>query len=198
MLHELSITAIAMPLVRHRKKIRLCDKRHQIGFLMQYLEPPITKNEKSMPQKNPYRLRWVPRLGEIAQLIDGPYNKPAFTEARSKEMFREEYERADGLLRSKLRALGEIDSIGETEFSMGNPWNSSRKIGITVNANWLFTERLIELLKNAVDEIPEDYLIVLSGEYGPGAGMFYICIIRDADVFGHAPDKWMLESFGFG
>jgi len=61
----------------------------------------------------------------------------------------------------------------------------------------MFTEKLIELLKSAVDQIPEDYLVVLSGEYEPGAGMFYICISRDANVLGHAPDKGMLESFGF-
>jgi len=150
-----------------------------------------------MPQKNPCPLRWVSRLAEIAPLIDGPYNKPVFTDARSEENFREEYERADGLLRSRLRALGQIDSVGEAEFSMGDPWNSSRKIGITVNTDSIFTERLIELLKSAVDEIPEDYLVVLSGEYEPGAGMFYICISRDASVLGYATDKGMLESFGF-
>ena len=150
-----------------------------------------------MPRKPSYRLHRVSQLAEIAPLIDGPYNKPIFSDARSKEAFREEYEHADALLRSKLRALGEIDSIGEKEFSMGNPWNSSRKIGITVNVDSLFNEELIELLKNAEEEMPEKYLIVLSGEYEPGTGTFYICVGPNADVLGYAPNKEMLEPFGF-
>lgn len=154
-------------------------------------------SSQSMSKKNSYRLQRVSGIEEIASLINCPYNKPTFTDAQSKEMFREEYECADHILRSELRKLGEVDAIGAKEFSMGDPWNSSRKIGVTVNVNRLFSEKLIELLKDAVEQMPARYLVILSGEYESGAGTFYICINRDREVLGYSPNKKILDLFGF-
>jgi hypothetical protein len=136
-------------------------------------------------------------LEEIASLVEGPFNRPTFTNPRSKELFREEYELADRILRAKLTMLGEIDAIGKKEFSMGDPWNSSRKIGVTVNVEYLFSEELVKVLRDAVEQMPTDYLIILSGEREPGAGTFYICVSRNRDVLGYASDQKLLKRFGF-
>jgi hypothetical protein len=147
--------------------------------------------------KIPYRLRRVNRIEEIDPLLEKPYNKPIFSDESAKERYREEYEEADSLVRSKLMTLGEIDAFGHKEFSMGNPWNSSRKIGVTVNTAALFDEELIGLLKAAIDELTTDYLILLSGEYEPGEGTFYICITKAEEVLGYAENPELLEPFGF-
>lgn len=150
-----------------------------------------------MSHKSTYHLQLVADLAEIVPLVNAPYNKPTLTDSLSKELFREEYELADRILRTKLRMLGEIDAIGGKEFSMGDPWNSSRKIGVTVNIAYLFCEELIKILKDAVAKMPADYLIILSGEREAGAGTFYICVSRNRDVLGYAPDQKLLERFGF-
>jgi hypothetical protein len=150
-----------------------------------------------MPDKTPRRFRRVLHLEEIVPLVDEPYNKPSFDDAHAKEDFRKEYEQADAHVRSALQSFGEIDAFGHKEFSMGNPWNSSRKIGVTLNAESLFDRVLVTSLQAAVGQMPADYLIVLSGEYEAGGGTFYICIRKDGDILGYAPDKEMLAPFGF-
>jgi hypothetical protein len=78
---------------------------------------------------------------------------------------------------------------------MGDPWNNNRQIGIIVNTERLFSEALIESLWTAVQELPVDYMLVLSGDSGKGT--FYICIRKCSEVAGFAPDRRTLESFGF-
>lgn len=145
----------------------------------------------------PYKLVQVNHLGEISPLIDQPYNKPDNANPEAKEEFWTEYEGVDSLIRSKLDEFGGVDSFGKAEFSMGNPWNSSRKIGITINTELSFSEGLIKALWTVVQNFPFDYLIVLSGEYEPGSGTFYICIRKGDEVLGYAPEKGMLKPFGF-
>jgi len=144
-----------------------------------------------------YRLKRVHLLSEIANLINNPYHKPDVTDGRAKEQFRTEYEEVDSFIRAKLEEFGSIDSFGHAEFSMGNPWNSSRKIGITFNTEQSFSEALIKVLWTAVQGLPVDYLLVLSGEYVPGGGNFYICIRKGSDVLGYEPHEGMLRPFGF-
>ncbi|HEX4086083.1 MAG TPA: hypothetical protein VHY22_14305 [Chthoniobacteraceae bacterium] len=136
-------------------------------------------------------------MSEISTLIDKPYNKPDASNPKAKEEFLTEYEGIDFLVRSKLNEFGSVDAVGRAEFSMGNPWNTSRKIGITINTELLFSEALLKVLWTAVQDFRVDYLLVLSGEYGPRGGDFYICIQKSPEVLGYAPDKSMLKPFGF-
>lgn len=134
---------------------------------------------------------------EAEALVNAPYNTPTFSDSDAKERFYEEYKHADAVVRLNLQHLGDVDAFGEKEFSTGNPWNSSRKIGVTLNAKRLFHKETVASLQAAVEEIPVDYLIVLSGEYVVGKGTFYICVQKGGNVLGYAPKNEMLDPFGF-
>ena len=145
----------------------------------------------------PYTLKRLQHLSEITPLINNPYNKPDTNNPEAKERFWEEYKQVDSLIRSKLEKFGDIDAFGKKEFSMGDPWNNNRQIGIIVNRRSQFDEALIKELWNTIQELPIDYMLVLEGEDEPGGGNFYICIRKGNDVVGYAPDKSMLKPFGF-
>lgn len=150
-----------------------------------------------MSKNTSSRILRIVSFEEASSLINAPYNKPVLDTAQVKEAYRCEYEEADSLVRSKLTMLGEIDSFGEKDFSMGNPWNSSRKIGITINTVHHFNAEVIWFLQSAIQTIAVEYLIILSGEIELGKGTFYICIRKTGDIIGYAPDEKTLELFGF-
>lgn len=139
------------------------------------------------------RFTRVSNVGVISPLLNKPFNRPTFDASFTKEDFEKEYERAIGSVRQCLEIFGPVGSYGNKGISLGPPTNS-RKIGIVLDSEEYFRPELLSALAEAVDAIPEHYLVYIDGE-DEAENAFYFCIRKDGDILAYADTPEALSPF---
>ena len=156
----------------------------------------LRKVKKANSRTNmPYKLKRVKQLSEILRPLERPYNRPVIANAEEREAFCDEYEEYDKVIRSTLCQFGAISAFSGTEFSMGDTWGDSRKIGIVFDSDSVFKEIIIARLWEALQEMATSYLLVISGDVINKD--FYILIDKDDEIVGYSKDPKILDAFGF-